>query len=93
MVSLTQRFTGTIKWYNRKQGFGFATPDKGGDDVFVHYSALPKKRKTSLDPGDRIAFHIEQSKKGPSATDVIPLGESAESVESVESVPESTGSK
>ncbi|MBN1564514.1 MAG: DEAD/DEAH box helicase [Anaerolineae bacterium] len=81
MVSPTQRLTGTIKWYNTKQGFGFVTPDKGGNDVFVHYSALPQKRKTSLNAGDRIAFHIEQSKKGPSATDVVPLDESAESVE------------
>ncbi len=85
MASRTQRLTGTIKWYNRKQGFGFATPDKGGEDVFVHHSVLPQKRQTDLDTGDRITFHIEQRQKGPSAIDVIPLDESVS-----ESVPDET---
>jgi len=80
MASRTQRLTGTIKWYNREQGFGFATPDKGGKDVFVHYSALPQKHQTALDTGDRIAFHIVQRQKGPSAADVIHLEESAPAI-------------
>lgn len=65
-----QRLTGTIKWYNRKKGFGFVTPDTGDEDVFIHHSALPRSRQTHLDEGDRIAFTIEQHPKGPSAVEI-----------------------
>ena len=70
MSSHTQRLTGTVKWYNRKKGFGFVTPDAGGEDIFIHHSALGRNQQTRIDEGDRIAFSIENRKKGPSATDV-----------------------
>ena len=66
----TQLCTGTIKWYSRKRGFGFVTPDTGGDDIFVHHSSLPKNYPSPIDTGDRIAFLITPSKKGPAATDI-----------------------
>jgi ATP-dependent RNA helicase RhlE len=62
--------TGSIKWYNRKKGFGFVTPDTGAGDVFLHHSVLPRYRQAEIDTGDRITFHVEQHSKGPSATQV-----------------------
>jgi ATP-dependent RNA helicase RhlE len=65
-----QRLTGTVKWYNRKQGFGFVAPDGGGDDIFVHRSALNTTLKSEIDTGSRIVFSVERRKRGLSATDV-----------------------
>jgi ATP-dependent RNA helicase RhlE len=70
-----QRLTGTIKWYNRKKGFGFATPDAGGQDVFVHHSELSPAHRQTLGEGDHIAFFVEQRKKGPSAKKITRAGE------------------
>lgn len=71
----TQLSNGTIKWYSQKRGFGFVTPDTGGEDVFVHYSSLSQSYQLSVNAGDRIAFHIQQSKKGPAATHIKRLEE------------------
>jgi ATP-dependent RNA helicase RhlE len=76
MEAETQQITGTIKWYNRKKGFGFVTPDDGGEDVFVHHSALERSLQAQIDSGDRITFGVEQRRKGPSATNVHLLAES-----------------
>src|SRR5213082_3639194 len=58
---------GTVKWFNAEKGFGFATPDGGGPDVFVHYTAIQTSGYRSLDEGQRISFDIEQGQKGPQA--------------------------
>ena len=63
---------GTVKWFNAEKGFGFATPDGGGPDVFVHYSAIQTSGYRSLDEGQRISFDIEQGQKGPQAANVNP---------------------
>ncbi|MBN1120768.1 MAG: DEAD/DEAH box helicase [Anaerolineae bacterium] len=70
MTVKTERETGTIKWYNRKKGFGFITPDAGAEEIFLHHSALQRSSQAHVEPGDRITFFIEQRKKGPSAVDV-----------------------
>ncbi len=70
MTVKTERETGTIKWYNRKKGFGFITPDAGAEDIFLHHSALQRSSQAHVEPGDRITFFIEQRKKGPSAVEV-----------------------
>ena len=77
MMSLAsvQQLTGTIKWYSKKQGFGFVAPDNGGGDVFIHHSVLPQNGHSPIAPGDRITFAVEQGKKGPTATAVALLGE------------------
>jgi CspA family cold shock protein len=60
---------GTVAWYDEDKGFGFVTPDSGGDDVFVHARALAEGL-TWLAEGDRIAFEVAQAEKGPQARDV-----------------------
>lgn len=51
--------TGTVKWFNNKKGFGFITPDEGGNDVFVHISAVQKAGLRSLEEGTKIAYEIQ----------------------------------
>ena len=63
---------GTVKWFNGKKGFGFISPDNGGEDLFVHHSEIKMNGYTSLDEGQKVQFEIGQGKKGPCATNVIP---------------------
>lgn len=60
---------GTVSWYDVDKGFGFATPDSGGPDVFVHVRALPAGL-TGLTEGDRISYDIAANEKGPQARNV-----------------------
>lgn len=63
---------GIVKWFNAEKGFGFIERE-GGDDVFVHYSAIVTDGFKTLDEGQRVQFDIEQGKRGAQATNVIPL--------------------
>ena len=60
---------GTVKWFNDRKGFGFIEQENG-PDVFVHHSEINASGSKSLKEGDRVTFDIEQSQKGPSATNV-----------------------
>ena len=64
-----ERITGTVKWFNDQKGYGFLSRE-GGNDVFVHHSAIQTEGFKSLAEGDRVEFSIEQGPKGPAAANV-----------------------
>ncbi len=61
---------GTVKWFNQEKGYGFITPDEGGDDVFVHFSGIVGEGFKSLEEGDRVSFEVTRGKKGLQAENV-----------------------
>ncbi|MGD8783786.1 MAG: cold-shock protein [Thioalkalispiraceae bacterium] len=63
--------TGTVKWFNNAKGFGFIAPQDGGDDVFVHFSAIKSDGYRTLNEGQNVTFEVEQGPKGLQATDVV----------------------
>jgi CspA family cold shock protein len=72
-----QTQTGTVKWFSFARGFGFITPANGGDDVFVHISAVERSGLETLREGDRVTYELTQSRDGrPKAIglDVGPTG-------------------
>lgn len=64
--------SGTVKWFNAEKGYGFITPDDGGKDLFVHYSAIGGSGYRQLAEGQRVSFESEQGSKGPQAKSVQP---------------------
>jgi CspA family cold shock protein len=66
---MSERETGTVKWFDERKGYGFITRD-GAEDVFVHYSALQGGGFRNLYEGERVEFAVEQGQKGPAAVDV-----------------------
>ena len=64
---------GTVKWFNAEKGFGFITPEGGGQDLFVHYSAIQVDGYRSLDEGQSVEFVVGQGTKGPQAEQVRPV--------------------
>ena len=64
--------TGTVKWFNDAKGFGFITPEDGGKDLFVHFSAIQGGGFKSLKEGQKVSFEVGQGPKGPSANNVRP---------------------
>ena len=62
--------TGTVKWFNADKGYGFIAQSEGGDDVFVHFSAIEGEGYKSLDEGATVEYEVEQGPKGPQARKV-----------------------
>ena len=62
--------TGTVKWFNDSKGFGFITPDEGGDDLFAHYSAIQSSGFKTLAEGQKVSFEITNGPKGKQATNI-----------------------
>ena len=63
---------GTVKWFDDKKGYGFITPDDGGDDVFVHHSNISGEGFHTLSDGQAVEYEIGEGRKGPQAMDVRP---------------------
>lgn len=66
----SQVATGTVKWFNDAKGFGFITPDEGGEDLFVHFSAISAAGFKSLKEGQRVSYEVVQGPKGKQAANV-----------------------
>jgi len=61
---------GTVKWFNSEKGFGFIAPENGGNDVFVHHTAIQGSGYKSLNEGERVSFEVTRGPKGDQASNV-----------------------
>ena len=62
--------TGTVKWFNNSKGFGFITPDGGGEDLFAHFSSIQSDGFKSLDEDQKVEFDVEVGQRGPQAVNI-----------------------
>ncbi len=65
--------TGIVKWFNDSKGFGFITPDEGGEDLFAHHTAIQMTGYKSLKEQQRVEFEVTKGPKGLQATMIKPL--------------------
>jgi CspA family cold shock protein len=70
---MSEKVTGTVKWFNSSKGFGFISRE-GGDDVFVHFQAIVSDGYRSLQEGQKVEFTVTQGQKGPQAQEVKVIG-------------------
>ncbi|KOE70500.1 cold-shock protein [Aggregatibacter actinomycetemcomitans] len=64
------KLNGTVKWFNSTKGFGFIAPANGSKDVFVHFSGIFGNNFRTLNEGDRVAYNVQDSQRGPTAIEV-----------------------
>jgi len=69
-ISQGKRGTGTVKWFNDAKGFGFITPDDGGDDLFAHFSSIQMNGFKTLKEGQKVTFESAQGPKGKQALNI-----------------------
>lgn len=62
--------SGTVKWFNEQKGYGFISPEGGGDDLFVHHSNIDSEGFRSLNEGQKVEYEPGEGRKGPEATKV-----------------------
>ncbi|RME72853.1 MAG: cold shock domain-containing protein [Chloroflexi bacterium] len=70
---MSERVRGTVKWFNAKKGYGFIARDGGGEDIFVHFSAIQSDGYRTLEENQAVEFTIEQGPKGLQASKVVIL--------------------
>ena len=69
---MSERYVGTVKWFNATKGYGFIGRETG-DDVFVHFSAIQMEGYKRLEPNQKVEFTVEEGPKGLQAAEVIPV--------------------
>jgi CspA family cold shock protein len=69
---MSERIQGTVKWFNATKGYGFIARE-GGEDVFVHHTAIQAEGYRSLNEGQRVEFTLERGPKGLQASNVVPM--------------------
>jgi CspA family cold shock protein len=69
-VSAKRMAQGTVRRFNEDRGYGFIKPDDGGEDVFVHYSAIEGSGFRTLEEGEKVSYEVTQGRKGPQALNV-----------------------
>jgi CspA family cold shock protein len=62
--------TGTVKWFNDSKGFGFITPDDGGEDLFAHFSAIQMNGFKTLHEGQKVSYEVTHGPKGMQASNI-----------------------
>ncbi|EJR0680635.1 cold-shock protein [Vibrio parahaemolyticus] len=67
---MSNKSTGSVKWFNESKGFGFITPDNGGSDLSVHFKSIVSEGFKTLSEGQKVSFVVEQGNKGPQADNV-----------------------
>ncbi len=70
---MSERYTGTVKWFNAAKGYGFIGREDGENDIFVHYSAIEMEGYRRLREGQKVEFSIEQGTKGLQAANVTSI--------------------
>ena len=65
--------SGTVKWFNDAKGFGFITPDDGGEDLFAHFSEVKAEGFKTLQEGQKVSFEVKQGPKGKQAANIQPI--------------------
>ncbi|MEW4447076.1 cold-shock protein [Vibrio cholerae] len=70
---MSQKMTGSVKWFNETKGFGFLSQDNGGDDVFVHFNSIVSTGFKTLAEGQKVSYLVEKGKKGLQAAEVTVL--------------------
>jgi len=70
---MSERFFGTVKWFNAAKGYGFIGRDDGEKDIFVHFSSIQMEGYRRLQEGQKVEFSIEDGAKGQQASNVVPI--------------------
>ncbi len=68
---MSQKIRGRVKWFNEDKGYGFIERDDGGEDVFLHFSALSQSGFKTIAEDTAVEFEVEQGPKGPKAANVV----------------------
>jgi len=69
-LEIQEMASGIVKWFNESKGFGFITPDDGGDDLFAHFSAIQGNGFKTLAEGERVSFDVTTGPKGKQASNI-----------------------